>query len=60
MLVVISSLGFTPHESIAFADVCGHYIMGWAQTYAAHLQGSERHDHGPMPMDELPPEEFPT
>ena len=60
MLAVIASLGFTPQESIAFVDVCGHYIMGWAQTYAAHLHGSELHDHGPMPMDELPPEEFPN
>ncbi|HVO37854.1 MAG TPA: TetR/AcrR family transcriptional regulator C-terminal domain-containing protein [Spirochaetia bacterium] len=60
MLAVIASLGFTPQESIAFVDVCGHYIMGWAQTYAAHLQDSEVHQHGPMPMDELPPEEFPN
>lgn len=60
MLAVIASLGFTPQESIAFVDVCGHYIMGWAQTYAAHLQGSELHDHGPLPMDELPPDEFPN
>jgi TetR/AcrR family transcriptional regulator, tetracycline repressor protein len=60
MLAVIASLGFTAQESIAFVDVCGHYIMGWAQTYGAHLQGSELHDHGPMPMDELPPDEFPN
>jgi hypothetical protein len=60
MLAVIASLGFTPQESIAFVDVCGHYIMGWAQTYAAHLQGLKLHDHGPMPMDELPPDEFPN
>jgi len=38
MLAVIACLGFTPRESIAFVDVCGHYIMGWAQTYAAHLK----------------------
>jgi AcrR family transcriptional regulator len=37
MLAVMVSLGFTPQESIAFVDVCRHYIMGWAQTYAAHL-----------------------
>jgi TetR/AcrR family transcriptional regulator, tetracycline repressor protein len=60
MLAVIASLGFTAQESIAFVDVCGHYIMGWAQTYAAHLQGAEMHDHGPMPMDDLPPDEFPN
>ncbi len=60
MLAVIASLGFAPQESIAFVDVCGHFIMGWAQTCAAHLQGSELHGHGPMPMDELPPEEFPN
>jgi AcrR family transcriptional regulator len=60
MLAVIASLGFTPQESIAFVDVCGHFIMGWAQTYAAHLQGSEMHDHGPMPMDRLPADEFPN
>ncbi len=60
MLAVIASMGFTPQESIAFVDVCGHFIMGWAQTYAAHLQGSELHDHGPVPLDELPPEEFPN
>lgn len=60
MLAVIASLGFTPRESIAFVDVCGHFIMGWAQTYAAHLQDAETHQHGPMPMDELPPEEFPN
>ena len=60
MLAVIAGLGFTAQESIAFVDVCGHYIMGWAQTYAAHQKGSELHDHGPMPMDELPPDEFPN
>ena len=60
MLAAIASLGFTAQESIAFVDVCGHYIMGWAQTYAARLQGSELHDHGPMEVDELPPEEFPN
>ena len=60
MLAVIAGLGFTPQESIAFVDVCGHFIMGWAQTYAAHLHGSELHDHGPVPIDDLPPEEFPN
>jgi len=59
MFAVIARLGFTPQESMAIVNVCGHYIMGWAQTYAAHLQGSEIHDHGPLQMDELPPEEFP-
>jgi TetR/AcrR family transcriptional regulator, tetracycline repressor protein len=51
MLAVIASLGFTPQESIAFVDVCGHYIMGWAQTYAAYQQGSEIHDHGPFAVE---------
>ncbi len=60
MLAVISSLGFNPQESIAFIDVCAHYIMGWAQTYAAHLQGGELHDHGPLPINELSADEFPN
>lgn len=60
MLAVIASLGFTPKECMAFVDVSGHFILGWAQNYVAHLHGSELHDHGPMPMDELPPEEFPN
>lgn len=38
MLAVIASLGFTPQESIAFVDVCGHYIMGWAQSCAAVMK----------------------
>ena len=60
MLAVICSLGFTAKEAIAFVDVCGHYIMGWAQTYAAHLQDSEMHRHGPVEMEALPPQEFPN
>jgi len=60
MLAVIAAEGFTPRESIAFVDVCGHYIMGWALTYAAHLSGSEIHDHGPLELDALPAEEFPN
>jgi AcrR family transcriptional regulator len=50
MLAVIASLGFTPQESNAFVDVCGHYIMGWAQTYAAHLQGSAQHPVADNPL----------
>ena len=60
MLAVIASMGFSPRESIAMVDVCGHYIMGWAQTYAAHLLGSEIHDHGPLDTAALPEAEFPN
>jgi TetR/AcrR family transcriptional regulator, tetracycline repressor protein len=60
MLAVIVSMGFTARESIAFVDACGHYIMGWAQTYAAHLRGGEIHDHGPLDAATLPPGEFPN
>ncbi|MGO9308582.1 MAG: TetR/AcrR family transcriptional regulator [Spirochaetia bacterium] len=44
MRAVIARLGFSPQESIAFVDVCCHYILGWAQARAAHLQGSGPHD----------------
>jgi len=60
MLAVIASMGFSAQESIAMVDVCGHYIIGWAQTYAAHLNGSEIHDHGPVDVAALPEEEFPN
>jgi len=60
MLAVIASVGFSPQEAIAFVDVCGHYILGWAQTYAAHLHGSEIHEHGPLDVSALPAREFPN
>ena len=60
MLAVIATMGFSPRESIAFVDVCGHYIMGWAQTYAAHLQGSEFHEHEPLEVGALSEQEFPN
>ena len=42
------------------APTVGSSIMGWAQTYAAHLSGSEIHDHGPLELDSLPEQEFPN
>ncbi len=60
MLAVIMQLGFTPRKAIALVDVCGHFILGWVQTYAAHLQDSEMHHHDEMPLDQLPPDEFPN
>jgi AcrR family transcriptional regulator len=44
MRAVIASLRFSPQESMAFVDVCSHYILGWAQACAAYPQGPEPHD----------------
>ena len=60
MLDVIARQGFTPQDAMAIVDVCGHYIMGWAQTYAAHLHGAELHEHDPLRLEDLSEAEFPN
>jgi len=60
MLALIVPMGFTPQEAIAFVDVCGHFIIGWAITYMHHVQDSEMHQHDAVPLDKLPVEEFPN
>jgi hypothetical protein len=60
MLGLIRELGFSPAKAMIFIDVCDHFIMGYAQTYAAHLQDSEMHRHDAVPLDELPRREFPN
>jgi TetR/AcrR family transcriptional regulator, tetracycline repressor protein len=60
MLALIRELGFSPARAMIFIDVCGHFITGYAQTYAAHVMDSEMHRHEPVPLDQLPREEFPN